>query len=129
MVNEFGGAYATHGVVTEIRSFPYAYLSTTSSRHVVSGSGWSASCFGRLGVSHVTVHRHVQCVVTMLVTVFSAVVYYLTLIISASPPDYTPTSPLCAQFIRFSTSLFPVIMFFNVFSRPLRFVLVISSTF
>jgi len=70
------------------------------------------------GVSHVTVHRHVQCEVTMLATVFSAVVYYLTLTISSSPPDYTPTSSLCTQFIRTSTSLFPFIMFFNVFSCP-----------
>jgi len=128
VVNEWGGAYATHGVVTEIESFLYAYLSTTPSRHVVRGSGWSASCFGRSG--GIPCDSPSSCMVcTMLVTVFRAVVYYLTLIISASPPDYTSASSLCTQFFLFSTFLFPFIMFFNVFSRPLRFVLVISFTF
>jgi hypothetical protein len=47
--------------------------------------------------------------------------FHLTLILSASPPDYTSPLSVCTQIIRFSTSLFSFIMFFVLFSRSLSF--------
>jgi len=40
------------------------------------GVGGKPHASATRGVSHVTVNRHVQCVVTMLVTVFRVLVYY-----------------------------------------------------